>query len=241
MRIHVIQHAPFEGPGTIADWARSRHHELATSLAFTEEFPDAVDIDFLVLMGGPMAADDDAGNPWLLREKRFVAETIAAGRLVLGVCLGSQIVAEVLGGRVRRNLNKEIGWYAVEPTDQTAASTIFSAWDGPVVVGQWHGDTFELPPAMEPLLSSEACANQAFVFDGRVVGVQFHLEWTPELLEQLIAACRAELEQDGLYVTAAEQILDEAPERLAVCRERLFALLDVMAEQGPGIAGEGRP
>ena len=111
MRVHVIRQVPFEGPAAIAEWAAERGHEVTESLALLEEFPDPADVDFLVLMGGPMAADDEAANPWLHAEKRFAAAVIAAGRPVLGVCLGAQILAEVIGGTVRRNDVAEIGWY----------------------------------------------------------------------------------------------------------------------------------
>ena len=238
MRIHVIQHVPFEGPASIAEWAQERGHELTSGLALIEEFPAAETIDFLVVMGGPMAADDDVVSPWLAAERRFIAETIAAGRLVLGVCLGAQIVAAVIGGRVRRNEFKEIGWFPVEPTDDAPFEHLFSEWTGPVVVGQWHGDTFDLPEGMEPVLSSEACRNQAFVFDGRVVGVQFHLEWTWDALTELLVACPEDFEDRGRFVTSPEPFLDEAPERIASCRLRLFALLDAMAAVGPGVAGD---
>lgn len=230
VRIHVIQHVAFEGPAAIAQWAELRGHELTSALALTEEFPATDDVGLLVVMGGPMAADDDAGNPWFAAEKHFIADAIAGGGSVLGVCLGAQLVAEVIGGRVRRNEHREIGWYPVEPTADAAYSPLFADWRGPVVVGQWHGDTFDLPEGMEPLLSSEACRNQAFVFDGRVVGVQFHLEWTMEALEALVATCSDDLGDRGLYVTSAEQFMDEALERIAECRPRLFALLDALVD-----------
>jgi GMP synthase-like glutamine amidotransferase len=238
MRIHVIQHVPFEGPGLIAAWAAERGHELASALALTEEYPSADDIDFLVVMGGPMDADDEAKSPWLHAEKRFIAEAIASGRLVLGVCLGAQIIAEVLGGNVRRNPEKEIGWFTVERTVMGADEPLFSGWPDPVVVGQWHSDTFDLPGGIEPILSSEACANQAFVFDRRVVGLQFHIEWTQRSVAALVSACGDDCDDTGLWVMAPTQITDEAPERVQECRRLLFALLDAIEAEGSGVAGQ---
>ena len=200
MRLHVIQHVPYEGPALIGEWAADRGHELTSSLALVEEYPACNEVDLLVVMGGPMDADDEVASPWLRAEKHYVAECIAAGRGVLGVCLGAQILAEVLGGTVRRNQHKEIGWYAVEKTPDASAERLLSAWPDCFVAGQWHGDTFDLPDGFEPLLSSEACANQAFVFEDRVVGLQFHLEWTEESLGMLIEACRAELATPGLWM-----------------------------------------
>jgi len=239
MRMHVIQHVPFEGPAAIAEWAHERGHEMTSSLALAEEYPHVSAVDFLVVMGGPMDADDDVTSPWLPAERRFIAECITAGRLVLGVCLGAQIIAQVLGGTIRRCANREIGWYAVERTQAGAESPLFWAWDDSVVVGQWHGDTFDLPLSMLPTWKSEACDNEAFVFDGRVVGLQFHLEWTAEALDALMTACADDLDGGGLYEMTRVQIEDEAPQRLAACRDLLFALLDAMASLGPGLAGEG--
>lgn len=229
MRLHVIQQVPFEGPALIAEWASFRGHELTSALALTEEFPACGEVDLLVVMGGPMDADDEVASPWLHAEKHYVAECIAAGHAVLGICLGAQILAEVLGGKVRRNEHKEIGWHAVTKTEAGKTERLFSSWPESFVVGQWHGDTFELPASLEPLLASEACANQAFVFDRRAVGLQFHLEWTQESLATLIEACRSELTAGGRWTMPAGEIQGQAAERIATGRELLDGLLDALA------------
>lgn len=229
MRLHAIQQVPFEGPALIADWAAERGHELTTSLAVTEDYPDCNDVDFLIVLGGPMNADDEVANPWLHTEKHYVVECIAAGRSVLGICLGAQILAEVLGGKVRQNEVKEIGWYSVEKTLTGQIERLLTPWPDTFVVGQWHGDTFDLPGSLEPLLSSEACVNQAFLFDHRVLGLQFHLEWSEESLAALVDNCRDELTTDGLWTMSAIQLEDEAPERIAANRELLYSVLDALA------------
>ena len=228
MRVHAIQQAPFEGPGLIADWAVDRGHELTTSLAITEEYPACSDVDLLVILGGPMDADDEVASPWLHAEKHYVVECIAAGRGVLGICLGAQIMAEVLGGKVRRNPVKEIGWYTVEKTETGRIERLLNAWPDSFVAGQWHGDTFDLPASLVPLFSSEACENQAFLFDRRVLGLQFHLEWSEASLAALIDACGDELSGDGMWTMSASELMDEAPERMAADRELLFSILDAL-------------
>lgn len=238
MRIHVVQHAPFEGPGLIAEWVAERGHEFTCAMALTEEFPPAESIDFLIVLGGPMGAADDDAYPWLIAEKRFIAEAIAAGRLVLGVCLGSQILASVLGGSVRKNRVPEIGWFEVALSSDAADEPALAAWPPTFTVGQWHGDTFELPQGLPAKASSNACENQLFVFDRRTVGMQFHLEWNEAALSTLIATCAADLEAGGEYVMSAERIKAEAHMRIATCRSLLFALLDGMQAFGPGVAGE---
>ncbi len=232
MRIHVIQHAPFEGPGLIAEWAAEQGHDLDITMAITEEFPSPDDLDLLVVMGGPMDADGEDASPWLVPEKHFIAAAIAAGRLVLGVCLGSQIIAEVLGGRVKRGEQSEIGWYPVRLTEDGAREPLFDRWPDEAVVGHWHSDTFDLPLGLEPALSSEVTPNQAFVFEERVVGLQFHLEWDEETLQALFEACADDLDEGGPTTMSEEEFSAEMAERLPVCRELLFGLLDDMADLG---------
>ena len=153
MRIHVIQHVPFEGPGLIGEWAAERGHSLDVTLAITERVPAPDDIDLLVVMGGPMAADDEVASPWLAAEKHFIAETIASGQLVLGVCLGAQIVAEVHRRARASRGPPEIGWFPVRAVGKPASRSRCSpAGPSDAVVGHWHGDTFDLPLGMAPVL-----------------------------------------------------------------------------------------
>lgn len=229
MRVHAIRHVPFEGPAAIADWAAERGHQLTESLALTEEYPDLSDIDFVVVMGGPMDADDEAASPWLAAEKRWIHEAMLADKLVLGVCLGAQIIAEIAGGVVRRGRYREIGWYPVRRTEHSASDPLFAVFPDVLVVGHWHGDTFDLPVGVEPVLSSDATANQAFTLnDGRIVGLQFHLEWTREALEGLVDACGEELADVGPYLTTPAQMLSDAEPHMNACHNALYELLDLM-------------
>jgi len=190
MRLHAICHVPYEGPGYIAEWAADRGHTLTSSFALTEEFPRFDETDFVVVMGGPMAADDTEGNPWLRSEKRYVARAIEQGKNILGICLGAQIVAEAAGGQVRRNDEREIGWYPVNLTEFGRHEPLFSAFEDGLVVGHWHGDTFDLPVGVSPTISSAATSNQAFsLMGGRIVGLQFHLEWSEGDVVRLVEEC----------------------------------------------------
>ena len=231
MRIHVVKHVPFEGPARIAEWAAERGHAMTESLALLEEHPEPADFDMLVVMGGPMAADNHSAHPWLEAEKVLVAKAVAAGRTVLGVCLGAQVLAAALGAKVRRNPEKEIGWYPVTRTPAGAADPVFSAFPAELVVGQWHGDTFDLPRGAVLTASSSACANQAFTLHGgRVVGLQFHLEWDDQTIGALLATCGDELAEQGAHVATASEIADGAAEYLPTNKRVLWTLLDAMAE-----------
>lgn len=230
MRLHVIKHVPFEGPALIAEWAEERGHQVTEAFALTEEHPPLADVDFVVVMGGPMAADDHEASPWLAAEKRWIAEAISADKLVLGVCLGAQIVAEAIGGRIRRNQYPEIGWYPVRGSRRSEDDPVWWSFPDVLVVGHWHGDTFDLPDGVAPALSSDATANQAFSANGgRVVGLQFHLEWTPEALESLVDECIDELNGTPPYVTTPTDMLQEAKRHYPACRAALWKLLDAMA------------
>jgi len=233
MHIHVIMHVPFEGPGLIEDWAEAHRFQLTRSLALTEEHPALAPGDLLVVMGGPMSADDEDASPWLRAERLAIAAALDAGASVLGVCLGAQILAGVLGGSVARNPQREIGWYPVHASEAAANDPVFSAFPRELVVGHWHGDTFTLPSGTAAMLSSDATANQAFsALNGRAVGLQFHLEWSQRALAELIARCGEEIGPGGEYVATASSMLAAAPSHIPACREALFGVLDRMVARG---------
>lgn len=229
MRVHVIKHVPFEGPGSIAQWAASRFHTLTESYAPSEEPPALAPGDILCVMGGPMAADDEAASPWLVAEKLAIAAALDEGVSVLGVCLGAQILAHVIGGSVARNPQREIGWYPVCASMAATTDPVFSAFPAELVVGHWHGDTFTLPSGTDAVLSSDVTANQAFsALGGRAVGLQFHLEWTEQGLADLARECADELQTTEQTVSTAEELLRQAPERIPACADALFGVLDRM-------------
>lgn len=118
MRAHILQHVPFEGPAYIGQWLAGQGAEISdTRLWESTTLPDPDAIDLLVVMGGPMSVNDEADFPWLAAEKRFIAELVARGRPVLGICLGAQLIASAHGARVFRNTAKEIGWFDIQAAD----------------------------------------------------------------------------------------------------------------------------
>ncbi|HEX9094398.1 MAG TPA: type 1 glutamine amidotransferase [Coriobacteriia bacterium] len=232
MRVHVIQHVDFEGPEAIGEWASERGHELTSGLALTQEYPALDEVGLLVVMGGPMNVYEDGRYPWLPGEREYLARAVEAaadgGPSVLGVCLGAQLVAVAAGGSVRRNAEREIGWFPVTLTETGRSSRVLSALPEVFMAGHWHGDTFDLPPHLASAASSPACANQAFeTAGGHVVGIQFHLEWTPAALGLLVDRCGGELDGHGRFVQSAEQLTGD-PARFQSTRDLLFGLLDRM-------------
>jgi GMP synthase-like glutamine amidotransferase len=155
-------------------------------------------------MGGPMSVNDEAAHAWLAAEKKFIREVIESGRPVLGVCLGAQLIASAMGAKVTANAEKEIGWFPVEATATQDASTF--RFPPRTDVFHWHGETFELPPGAVLLADSAGCRHQAFQLGGTVIGLQFHLETTPESARQIVSNCRDEL-IPARYVQSEEEIL----------------------------------
>ena len=227
MRIHSLEHAPFEGPGRIAAWASERGHSLARTALYDGEVPPPFDaFDMLVIMGGPMSIHEHRTHPWLPVEKRFLAEAIRAGKPILGICLGAQLLADVLGGKVFQNPVKEIGWFPVRVFDRAAP---FAAFPEQLTVMHWHGDTFTIPGGARRVAESEACANQAFVHGDRVVGLQFHIELEKVGVEDLTAASLDEADR-APFIQSREQLLSPPPESRD-CAPALFALLDELARR----------
>lgn len=203
MRAHYLQHVPFEGLGSIEPWLKSNGYTLSSTKFFeTKRLPDPKAIDLLVVMGGPMSVNDDEQFPWLALEKQFVREVIALDKPVLGICLGAQLIASAMGAKVFPNPVKEIGWFPVNAV-ASADPAVFS-FPTSHVVFHWHGDTFDLPPHAVLLASSEGCEHQAFQLGQRVIGLQFHLETTPEAARDIVAQCRHELVPARYVQTEAE-------------------------------------
>lgn len=205
MRAHYLQHVPFEGLGSIEVWLRDAGYEItSTRLYESGEFPEVEGVDFLVIMGGPMSVNDRQTFPWLMSEEAFIKNVIDAGKPVLGVCLGAQLIASALGAEIFQNEVKEIGWFPIQAvyTDEHPAFRFPQQAD----VFHWHGETFNLPAGAIRLAESPVCSNQAFQLGMNVIGLQFHLETTPDSAQAMVENCRYEL-VDGDYIQTEKEIL----------------------------------
>lgn len=211
MRAHCFQHVPFEGLGSIESWLDSNGYELTHTRFFeSADLPDPKAIDWLVIMGGPMSVNDEAKFPWLALEKHFVRELIESGKAVLGICLGDQIIANAMGAAVFPNPAKEIGWFPVHAAAPGESSLL--GFPPSAVVFHWHGETFDLPRGAIRLARSEGCENQAFQLGKRVIGLQFHLEMTPQSVQQIVSNCHEDL-FPSRYVQTRKEILSASPNR----------------------------
>jgi GMP synthase-like glutamine amidotransferase len=214
--VHVLQHVAFEGPGSIAPWLEARQAEVMRIRLFAgDPLPLVSDSDLLVVMGGPMSVNDELVHPWLREEKTLVREMMDAGVPVLGICLGAQVIASACAARVYPNAAPEIGWFPVQAVEGSRSSDrapgVFR-FPPSTTVFHWHGETFDLPDGARHLARSEACECQAFQIGRTVIGLQFHLEMTPEGAEALIHNCEADL-LPGPYVQTGEVLRAVPPSR----------------------------
>ncbi|MDP4290887.1 MAG: hypothetical protein Q8908_07385 [Bacteroidota bacterium] len=186
-KIVTLLHANFEQPGYVSHWAGQHQFEMEEIQCWRNPvYPDPKDVKRLLIMGGPMGVYQTKEYPWLADEIRFVRAVIDAGNKVLGICLGSQLIAAAMGAKVYRNDKAEIGWFEIKWEKE--------AYDHPLTYGvsshskvfHFHGDTFDLPGDAVLLASSKACKHQAFALGNHVLALQFHMEITNELLEEML-------------------------------------------------------
>ncbi|MDX9789024.1 MAG: gamma-glutamyl-gamma-aminobutyrate hydrolase family protein [Desulfobacterales bacterium] len=228
MRAHCFQHVPFEGLGSIGPWLSEAGYTITYTHFFKSvELPDIQQLDLLVVMGGPMSANDESEFPWLVIEKQFIRDAIEKEKPVLGICLGAQLIASTMGSRVYPNTVKEIGWFPIQGVSIT--KEMIFRFPLSLKVFHWHGETFDLPPGATLLASSEGCRNQAFQIGNKVIGLQFHLETTPESTKDIVFNCRHEIIASQ-FVQAEEDILSAKSEDYTLINQQMAEILTFLLE-----------
>lgn len=233
--ILIFRHSPTEGPGYFAEFL-DRHGIAHRTIKVDqgEPVPESIaDIPGLVFMGGPMSVNDPL--PWIPKLLHLIRQAVAADVPVLGHCLGSQLMSKALGGRVRRQRVKEIGWLPVRKVDSPETEKWLNGLAPQFEVFHWHGETFSLPPGATHLLKSRYCRNQAFVL-GKSLALQCHIEMTPALVRRWARDGAAEIARalPAAGVQRPAQMLTSLPGRAA----RLQRIADVLYTRW--IAGIGR-
>jgi GMP synthase (glutamine-hydrolysing) len=207
MQIHCIAHAPFETPGAIAGWASARGHALiVTSPCAHQNLPDATQVEFLILLGGPQSPLHMDDFPYLRDEIELTAEVMRSERPVVGLCLGCQLIAEALGARTSRSPQKEVGTFPVQLTGAARQDPILKVWPPEVDVLHWHNDMPGIPDGAVLLARSAGCPHQAFRFGDRTYGFQFHLEPTLQSIRLLLDGAPEDLAASR-YTQTPSQIL----------------------------------
>lgn len=213
MTLYALQHVPFEGTAAVGRWAE-RHAIPVEPVPVYQgaALPDPDACQRIVVLGGPMNIHEEQSHPWLAEEKAFLRRAIDGGARVLGLCLGGQLLADCLGASVVPGPHKEIGWFPVRFSEAARAHPLFQGFPEALEVMHWHGDTFSLPPGCSRVAASPACPEQGYVHEsGRVVGLQFHMEWDRAAVQALVEHCPEDLEPGPFVQEPATMLRDDAP------------------------------
>lgn len=230
MRFLVFQHVSHEHPGMLRDVAKERGDDMTiVELWKPYVMPIADEFDALIIMGGPMGVYE-SGEQYPSKEDELQFIRANLGKLpMIGFCLGGQLLAHALGGRVYPNLTegkrqKEVGYHTVELTAEGVADPLFKGLSSPVKVLQWHGDAFDMPEGAILLATSTTCPNQAFRYGTNVYGMLFHNEFTPEMIDTLLEIDKEWIQKD--YQTDARALRDEARANAELMRAQAYQLFN---------------
>jgi len=213
----VIQNTKIEGLGVLGALLRKDGADVKTVLAKSEDIPD-IKPDAIIILGAPESANDDL--PYLKKELELIRQSVEKNIPVLGICLGSQLIAKAFGAKVYKGPKKEIGFYNDIEFDNSEKSKLFRGIKSPAMVFHWHGDTFDLPENAIRLAYSKDYQNQAIKI-GSAVGVQFHLEVDKPTIELWIEKSRNELDStpyidSGLIEKQIPQYIDIVKNNLEI-------------------------
>jgi GMP synthase-like glutamine amidotransferase len=209
VRIHYLQNDKLSALGNIETWAKERGYVI-TSTQLDEQacFPSLDDFDLLIISGGRMASYEENLYSWLVKEKEFIRKAVSRQKYLLGICLGAQLIADSLGGRVYPHKHKEIGWWTIEFTEEGAKFPLLKEWNDRFPAFLFHGDTFDLPQGAIRICTSKGCANQAFQYGERVIGVQFHPELTNDVINTIWKLLKHEI-SEGPYTQKPNDFLNQ--------------------------------
>lgn len=235
MHVHFVIHESFEAPGAFETWASNRGHSVGYSRVYAHgALPSSVDdIDLLVVMGGPQSPSTTTAEcPHFNAgaEKVLIAKAISAGKAVVGVCLGSQLVGEVLGAPYEHSPNKEIGKFPITLTDAGLANDKFAHFGRSLDVGHWHEDMPGLTPDAALIAGGEGCPRQIVEYSKLVYGFQCHMEFNRDVVELLITRSEGELTTliGHNYVQQPDELRRNDYSHM---NETLFVFLDKLAEE----------
>lgn len=220
-RVLLIQHEEFEGPGTLREALAGCEVRVVRTFA-GDPVPGSLAEDGLVVLGGGMGVYEAGRYPYLKDEMSLLHAAAAKGRPILGICLGSQLLAAAVGGSVAKAPRKEIGWFGVELLPGAREDALFTGAAGSFTAFHWHGDTFTLPDRAVPLAFSALTPLQAFRLDPRAWGVQFHLETDGQVLEAMLESGEEELREAGVGAGAIRARAATELPRLRALALRVF-------------------
>ena len=209
MTVQIIKHIDIEGPGTIGEFLDDAGISYNVIDVFNEApLPNSLsNISAVIVLGGPMNVYEEDEYPFLKKENEFLKEVIEDGLPTLGLCLGAQLIVKATGALVKKNSQKEIGWFSVSVTGDGLDDPLLQGFQEEFDVFQWHGDTFDIPEGAVRLAESELCPNQAYRVGDNIYGLQFHVEVTDEMIYQWLDAYRDEV-NSLIGIVDPDQIID---------------------------------
>jgi GMP synthase (glutamine-hydrolysing) len=217
-KLLVCQHVAHEILGTLNPLLKQAGFRIryVNFARHPDAQPSLDGYDGIVILGGPMSANDTDRLPHLVTEMNLIEQAMQRNLPVLGICLGAQLIAKTLGAAVYPNPEKEIGWYDVSPTDKADSDPLLSKFRDSEKIFQWHGETFDMPRSTCHLAFSTLCANQAFRYGDNVYGFQFHLEVDEPMIHRWLALAehRNEFRELGENIDP-QRIHTETPEHIA--------------------------
>lgn len=227
-KAHYLQHVHFEGLGSIEAWLKKNDYTISATRFYEDDrLPDPESVDLVIIMGGPMSVNDTVQYPWIETEIDFIKQCIALNTPMIGICLGAQLIASALGARVYPNSVKEIGWFNIHRNEcDHALSRLFESTP---LVFHWHGETFDLPDDSILLASTRTCRHQAFLYGQKVLGLQFHLETTPDSAQAIVNQCAHEL-VDGPFIQDQKAILSQPQATFDEINRLMGKVLDVITQ-----------
>ena len=212
MHIHFIIHEAYEGPGALTQWARQREYkQTSTCLYLAEKLPVTLDFDVLIVLGGPqspLTTIEQCAYFDVNKEIAFIQKCIAAGKVLLGICLGAQLIGEALGATFEASPNKEIGYFPIIKTAHGKNNELLQHFQEMEVVGHWHNDMPGVLASSKILAFSEACPRQIVAYSEFVYGFQCHLEFTPQSVQGLIeSAFDSALQDKEKWVQSSNELV----------------------------------
>jgi GMP synthase-like glutamine amidotransferase len=226
MHIHYFQHNHFEDLGYIGDWAKNNNIPTSvTRFDLNPELPSLEDFDWLVIMGGKMGVHDSDQYPWIPAEIGFIKEAIHAGKIVIGICLGSQMIASALGARVYKNSEPEIGFWPLKFSPEAKQDNVFRHFPSELNVMHFHFDTFDLPAGAVAMAESPVTPVQAFRYGINVFALQFHSELTESNVQVFIRELTPEIVPGSLVQNPSEML-----QKINYCRYNNVIFSEVLDE-----------
>jgi len=230
MKLYFFQHVPYESSGYILEWAKERGHSCYfVNFYENASLPQINQIDGMVIMGGPMNIYDVEEYSWLEPETDFVKSFIQSGKKVLGICLGSQMLADAVGAKVKKNDHTEIGWFKVTVDQVSMPKQFAGIFPDEFITFHWHGDTFDIPQKAKGFMSSDATPNQAFIHKN-VAAFQFHPEMTKEGVIKLIVQNEEVFNNGYPFVQTKAELVDTVI-HFQTNKNILYKFLDIFFEK----------